>query len=127
MPRPTAEGMNRLLQLDVIKAKKPLRILNMSELTPLAAAIPFELERNPELPLWYHLGVGMFNKQAALFERRIDQKYYDLVLFENVPSLNNFYPFRVLERLRADYHLIDSFPAPRRGETQGTIEVFVKQ
>ena len=127
MPRPTVEGMNRLFRLDIIKSKKKLRVLNMSELTPLAAAIPFELERNPELPLWYHLGVGMFNKQAEIFERRIDQRYYDVVLFENIPSLNNFYPFRVRSRLLADYRLIDSFPAPRRGEIQGTIEVFVRE
>jgi len=46
------------------------------------------------------------------------------VLFENIPSLNNFYPFRVRQVLRQQYRLQDSFPAPRRGETHGTIEVY---
>jgi hypothetical protein len=99
----------------------------MSELTPLAAEIPYQLEKNSQLPLWYHLGVGMFNRQADTFETRIRQHYYDLVLFEYIPTLNNFYPFRVRDSLRLHYPQVDSFMAPRRGgETQGVIEVFVR-
>ena len=45
----------------------------MSELTPLAAEIPYTLERNGRLPLWYHLGVGMFNRQADSLETRIQR------------------------------------------------------
>jgi hypothetical protein len=99
----------------------------MSELTPLAADIPYSLERNPQLPLWYHLGVGMFNRQADTLETRIGEHFYDLVLFEYIPTLNNFYPFRVRDSLHAHYMQVDSFPAPRRGvETPGVIEVFVR-
>ena len=137
MPAPTAAGIHRLLDMDLIRnyraGRKPgeapgdLRVLNMSELTPLAAEIPFQLEKNPQLPLWYHLGVGMFNRQADTFETRIRDHYYDLVLFEYIPTLNNFYPFRVRDSLRVEYSQVDSFPAPRRGaETQGVIEVFVR-
>jgi hypothetical protein len=137
MPAPTVAGIHRLLDMEPIKGyragRKPgeapgdLRVLNMSELTPLAAEVPFLLERNPRLPLWYHLGVGMFNRQADSFETRIRDHYYDLVLFEYIPTLNNFYPFRVRDCLRAEYSQVDSFPAPRRGaETQGVIEVFVR-
>jgi hypothetical protein len=99
----------------------------MSELTPLAAEVPFSLEKNSQLPLWYHLGVGMFNRQADSFETRIRAHYYDLILFEYIPTLNNFYPFRVRDSLRLHYPQVDSFPAPRRGvETRGVIEVFVR-
>ncbi len=137
MPAPTAAGIHRLLGMDPIlryrQGRHPgeppgdLRVLNMSELTPLAAEVPFALERNGHLPLWYHLGVGMFNRQADLLETRIREHYYDLVLFEYIPTLNNFYPFRVRDSLRLEYRQIDSFPAPRRGvETQGVIEVFVR-
>lgn len=137
MPAPTVAGIHRLLDMELIKnyraGLKPgegpgdLKVLNMSELTPLAADIPFRLEKNPRLPLWYHLGVGMFNRQADSFETRIRDHYYDLVLFEYIPTLNNFYPFRVRDSLRAEYSQVDSFPAPRRGpETQGVIEVFVR-
>ncbi|HEY4208418.1 MAG TPA: hypothetical protein VGM31_16445, partial [Puia sp.] len=94
MPAPTADGIHRLMDMDLVRRGRDgnLKVLNMSELTPLAEEIPFKLERNPHLPLWYHLGVGMFNQQADTFETRIRQHYYDLVLFEYIPTLNNFYP-----------------------------------
>jgi len=132
MPAPTVAGIHRLMAMDIVKrarldAKESIRVLNMSELTPLAAEIPFSLEKNPELPLWYHLGVGMFNRQAEIFEQRIGERYYDLVLFEDIPTLNNFYAFRVGDSLRRHYRLVDSFVAPRRGpETQGKILVYVR-
>jgi hypothetical protein len=126
MPPPTVEGIHRLMNMDLVKKRSKLKVLNMSELTPLAVEIPYELEKNPEYPLWYHLGVGMFNRQAVFFENRVRDHYYDLVLFEYVPALNNFYPFRVRDSLKVHYTLIDSFPAPRRGDTRGNIEVYVK-
>jgi hypothetical protein len=131
MPAPTVAGIHRLLDMDLIRKNREgtgdLKVLNMSELTPLATEIPYRLERNPRLPLWYHLGVGMFNRQADTFETRIRDHYYDLVLFEYIPTLNNFYPFRVRDSLQRQYRQVDSFPAPRRGpETQGVIEVFVR-
>lgn len=129
MPAPTVAGIRRLMDMKLVKEGKGggLRVLNMSELTPLAEEIPFALERNGNLPLWYHLGVGMFNRQADTFETRIRDHYYDLVLFEYIPTLNNFYPFRVRDSLRQHYRQVDSFMAPRRGgETMGNIEVFVR-
>jgi hypothetical protein len=126
MPEPTIKGMERLLAMDLVK-KRDLKVLNMSELTPLAAEVPFELEKGSGHPLWYHLGVGMFNREAAMFESRISKKYYDLVLFESVPGLNNFYPNRVRDSIRMHYNQVDSFYAPRRGpETMGMIEVYVR-
>lgn len=125
MPGPTVEGIQRLMADSSIRNKKGIRVLNMSELTPLAAELPYELERGAHVPLWYHLGVGMFNKEAQMYEKRIAARYYDLVLFEHIPTLNNFYPFRVREQLKVHYQLTDSFPAPRRGEeTQGLIEIY---
>ena len=126
MPPSTVAGISRIMEMDIVKNKKDLHVLNMSELTPLAAEIPYKLDRGPEYPLWYHLGVGMFNKQAELFEKKIAQKEYDLVLFEYVPSLNNFYPFRVRDSLMIHYNKVDSFAAPRRGETKGMIEVYTR-
>ena len=102
-----------------------LRLLNMTELTPLAAELPYALETGPDVPLWYHLGVAMFNRDAARYEARIRNREYDYVLFEYIPSLNNFYPFRVRDTLLKYYPKVDSFYAPRRGpETIGTIEVY---
>ena len=118
--------MDRLLSSDLVRSNKNLNVLNMSELTPLAEEIPYKLETGSTVPLWYHLGVAMFNKEAQVYEQRFRNKYYDLVLFEYIPSLNNFYPFRVRDSLQQHYRKIDSFPAPRRGDTQGMIEVYTK-
>ncbi|HEU4472162.1 MAG TPA: hypothetical protein VFR58_13815 [Flavisolibacter sp.] len=126
MPKPTVEGIQRLMQNDVLKKGKDLRLLNMTELTPLAAEIPFQLETGTNIPLWYHLGVSMFNREAAMYEKKIASGHYDLVLFEHIPTLNNFYPFRVRDSLQVHYRKLDSFPAPRRGDTQGMIEVYGK-
>ncbi len=127
MPEPTIQGINRILSMDLVKTKKDLKVLNMSELTPLAVEIPYKLEKGSHYPLWYHLGVGMFNKQAEMFETKIKNNEYDLVLFEYIPSLNNFYPFRVRDTLAAYYNKVDAFPAPRRGETSGSIEVYIRR
>ncbi len=126
MPASTAAGMNRLMNMELVKSNKNLRVLNMSELTPLAAEMPYKFDRGIEFPLWYHLGVGMFNKQAELFEQKIRNKDYDLVLFEYVPTLNNFYPFRVRDTLLMHYNKVDSFAAPRRGDTRGMIEIYTR-
>jgi len=127
MPKPTIEGINRLIKMPLLANSKNLRVLNMSELTPLVMEIPYRSEVGVNIPLWYHLGVSMFNKQAEMYEDRLKANQYDLVLFEYVPSLNNFYPFRVRDTLLNYYKAIDSFPAPRRGNTQGIIEIFVKK
>jgi hypothetical protein len=94
----------------------------MSELTPLAHELGYELET--KLPLWYHLNVGMFQRELDLFLNRIDNQYYDVVLFEIIPNLNNFYPEAVREALQDKYDRIDVFQAPRRN-TSEVIEVYV--
>ena len=126
MPEPTVRGIERLMNSSLVKTKKDLQVLNMTELTPLAAEIPYRLQTGPQYPLWYHLGVGMFNKEAEIFEKEIVNGKYDLVLFEYLPGLNNFYPFRVRDILLTHYQKIDSFNAPRRGDSKGMIEVYVK-
>jgi len=128
MPEPTVAGIHRLMNMPLVKeGKGALRVLNMSELTPLAAEIPYALEKNPRMPLWYHLGVGMFNRQTDSFASRIRDRHYDLILFEYIPTLNNFYPFRLRDSLQLHYRLTDVFLAPRRGpETKGNIEVYIR-
>lgn len=128
MPGPTVDGIHRLMDMDLVKnGHGELKVLNMTELTPLAAEIPYKLEANPELPLWFHLGVGMFNRQAAIYEARVAEHHYDLILFEHLPTLNNFYAFRVRDSIRVHYRQVDAFLAPRRGiTTRGIIEVYVK-
>lgn len=123
MPESTVEGMNRLVAMDEVK-KPNAKILNMTELTPLAYEIGFELEVNR--PLWYHKGVGMFQREVDQYVNEVRSGYYDVVLFEYIPYLNNFFPEEVRESLREHYSLKDEFLAPRR-PTDSYIEVYVKK
>ncbi len=126
LPGPTVDGIERLMNMDLVKNNTDLKVLNMSELTPLAAEIPFKLEAGPYYPLWFHKGVGMFDKETNMFIDRIQHKHYDLVLFEYIPYLNNFYPFSIREALQANYKKVDSFVAPRKPATDAWVEVYVK-
>jgi len=124
LPNPTVDGIERLMNLDIVKEKKGLKVLNMTELTPLAAEIPFDLEANSNYPLWYHKGVGIFDKEIDTFCNRINRNYYDLVLYEYIPYLNNFYPYKVRSCLEQHYSKIDSFPAPRKPTPHAWVEVY---
>jgi len=125
MPAQTAAGIDYVMNMNVIKTKGPsVRMLNMSELTPLAYEIGYELEKKQ--PLWYHLGVGMFAKETNFFCSRIEHQYYDVVLFEYIPGLNNFYPFSIRECLAKNYVHVKTFKAPR-SDFQGFIEVYEKR
>jgi hypothetical protein len=127
LPGPTVHGINRLMKMDMVKNQKDLKVLNMTELTPLAREMHFELERSSSYPLWYHKGVGMFQKQTDMFTGRIKNNYYDLVMFEYIPYLNNFYPFEVRDALLRYYKRIDVFPAPRKPSIQAWVEIYVKK
>lgn len=126
LPGPTADGIERLMSMDLIKNNKNLKVLNMTELTPLAAEVPFELEKGSYYPLWFHKGVGMFDKETNMFCDRIKQKHYDMVLYEYIPYLNNFYPYQVREALEQNYRKVDSFVAPRKPTPNAWVEVWVK-
>ncbi|HYJ64844.1 MAG TPA: hypothetical protein VEV62_13945 [Parafilimonas sp.] len=124
LPPSTIAGIERVMQMPEFKNKNA-NVLNMTELTSLDYELGYKLNKGEDFPLWYHLGVCMFNKQCDNFCNDIKNKKYDVVLFEHVPSLNNFYPFRVRDSLQVYYKKTDSFLAPRR-PTNGTIEVYVK-
>ena len=125
MPPQTVAGIDYIMNLDVVKKKgRSMRMLNMTELTPLAFEIGYELEKKQ--PLWYHLGVGMFKKEATFFCTRIEQQYYDMVLFEYIPGLNNFYPFSIRQCLAENYVHKKTFKAPR-SDHQGFIEVYERR
>ncbi|MBL7697915.1 MAG: hypothetical protein JNK79_07140 [Chitinophagaceae bacterium] len=127
LPGPTVDGIDRLMNSPLVKSGKKLKVLNMSELTTLAAEIPFELEAGKDYPLWFHKGVGMFEKETNMFIDRVKNNYYDLVLFEYVPYSNNIYPFSVREALLENYNRVDTFPVPRNPSSHAWIEVYVQK
>ncbi|QGW28008.1 hypothetical protein [Phnomibacter ginsenosidimutans] len=126
MPPSTVEGIERVMKMDAVTkpTDKPRRILNFTELTPLILEMKYEQDRGIHIPLWHHRGVAMFDRETKLYTDRVHNKYYDLVLFEYMPKLNNFFPFEVRDSLLTNYELVDSFHAPRR-PTDTWIEVFV--
>ncbi|MCV9385023.1 hypothetical protein [Reichenbachiella ulvae] len=123
MPESTVKGIERVMQMSEIKKNSP-SVLNMTELTPLAYEIGFELEKGK--PLWYHKGVGIFQPQVDEYVQEIKDGKYEMVLFEYIPTLNNFYPDEVREALKEYYQLKDSFLAPRT-PTNADIEVYVRK
>jgi hypothetical protein len=127
LPGPTVDGIDRLMNSELVKRGRDLKVLNMSELTTLAAEVPFKLEAGQDYPLWFHKGVGMFDREIKMFEDRVNNKYYDLVLFQYVPYSNNIYPFSVREALMNSYTRIDSFPVPRNPSSHAWIEIYVKK
>jgi hypothetical protein len=127
LPGPTVDGIDRLMNSPLVKSGKKLKVLNMSELTTLAAEIPFDLETGEDYPLWFHKGVGMFEKETNMFIDRVKNNYYDLVLFEYVPYSNNIYPFSVREALMEKYNRVDTFPVPRNPSSHAWIEIYVQK
>lgn len=124
LPASTVAGMQRL-KLRISDYKQPVSVLNMTELTPLARDLGFvPLKQHP---LWYHLNVGIFDKQVNQFCKNIENQQYDVVLFESIPAINNFFPFQVQKCLNANYILVDTFEAPRKVEEGCIIEVYVSK
>ncbi|MEO8582305.1 MAG: hypothetical protein ABI415_00840 [Flavitalea sp.] len=127
LPGPTVDGLDRLMTSNIVKKGKDLKVLNMSELTTLAAEIPYSLETGSGYPLWFHKGVGMFEKETDMFAGRIKNNYYDLVIFEYVPYSNNIYPFQVRQSLLDNYKRVDTFPVPRNPSSHAWIEIYEKK
>lgn len=127
LPGPTVDGIERVMNMDILKSNPHLKVLNMTELTPLAYEMKFDLEKGSEYPLWFHKGVGMFQQQTDMFCDRVKNNYYDLVLFEYIPFLNNFYPFQVRDSLLKYYDRVDVFTAPRKPSIQAWVEVYVRK
>ena len=122
LPTGTIEGIRRLKSLPALP--KNAQVMNMTELTSL----PEELSYQPltGIPLWYDLGVSIFPEQVKDICGKIISKKYDMVLFEEVPDLDNYFPEEVRDILKVNYKKIDTFRAPRQ-EDNAFIEVYVRQ
>jgi len=121
VPPETNRGIEEIMALPFLH-KKELKVLNMSELTFLAYEIGYSPLTNQ--PLWYHLNVGMFQKQVDEINRKVNEGYYDLVLFQSIASLPTFYPQAISDELKKKYLLYDTFEAPRKLE-DSSIDVFI--
>ena len=127
LPESDVDGIKKLLALPMVANNgRHLKVLNMSELTPLAAIIGYKPETGPDIPMWYHRNVAMFEKQIGEYDQKIKNNYYDLILFEYIPILNNFFPFQIRDTLQKYYQQINKFASPRR-DGSGDIEVYIRK
>lgn len=125
VPEGTAKGIEQLLEMPEAQ-KKDLKMLNMSELTPLAYDMGYELEKGESYPLWFHKGVSFFDREVEYFCQKVTDKEYDLILFEDIPNVNQFYPYEVRDCIRKHYTMKFRFLAPRVPEIS-YIEVYTKE
>lgn len=124
MPPSTVAGIKKLKELDIDFSNA--RVLNMSELTPLSYELGFTPETGTQVPLWYHKDVAFFDREIQMYCSKIEEEYYDLVLFESIDHLNNFYPDAVKECLDNNYMMIDQFLAPREIQ-DAYIHVYIRK
>ncbi len=112
MPKETVLGIDTIMSMDIIK-KKDLKVLNMTELTPLAYEIGYELEANPRYSLWFHQNVAFFDREVDYFCEKLNKETYDLVLFQDIPNLNSFFSYDVRDCILEHYEMKHRFLAPR--------------
>ncbi len=112
IPEKPAEGIMKLTKMDVFK-RDDIRVLNMTELTPLAYELDLAYDQGENIPLWYHKGVAFFDREVELYCEKVERTAYDVILFQDIPDVNNFYPYEVQECIEANYELKFKFLAPR--------------
>jgi len=125
IPQGTEDGIHRIMAMPEA-AKQNLKVLNMSELTSLAFDMGYDLETGPKYPLWFHKGVAFFDREVDNFCERVSRKEYDIILFEDIPNVNQFYSYEVRDCIKSNYTFKFKFLAPRVPEIS-YIEVYTKQ
>jgi hypothetical protein len=125
LPVPTVAGIEKIKALPIVKNNANLKVLNMSNLTPLAHELKYAPEAGENIPLWYHKGVAFFDRESKNLCEKIKDHQYDLVLFEAMPDVDNFFPFDVQSCLKEHYQKVDSFPSPTGYQTD-YIEVYIR-
>ena len=121
----TIEGIKRIKDMDIVRRKKDLKVLNMSELTSLAYELPFT--PLTDQPMWFHQTVSIWQKEVDEFCEKVRRHEYDLVLFQSIPvnEVVNFFPEDVHQCLREHYKYEFTFLAPRT-PAESYIHVFTR-
>jgi len=92
--------IEKLQQIATANPNISLKVLNISELTPIYA----ELGSAPPLhyPLWYHTKISLFPKEIKLINQDIDDNKFDVILLQDAHGQANFDEF--LTRLQKNSH-----------------------
>ncbi len=124
VPESTAEGIKQVKNLPQLR-DPAAKVLNMSELTPLMYDLKWPIETGHDYPLWFHKGVSFFDREVDAFCEKVSLGEYDVILFEDIPDVNQFYPYEVRDCIREKYRMKFKFLAPRIPEIS-YIEVYTK-
>lgn len=126
LPQNTIEGIREIMELKSHTGDSELNVLNMSNLTFLAYELGYTPERGSNIPLWYHKGVAFFDREEQLLCKKIEEGAYDIVLFEDMPDVDNFFPYSVRDCLiENDYALVTKFISPT-GYLTDSVEVYTR-
>lgn len=124
IPEQTLAGIDSIRNLQVFKDKlSDIRILNMSELTFLAYEMNFQLLSGSGVPLWYHKGVCLFDREVDFLCKLISERKFDIILFEHMDYVQDFYPYAVRDCTLENYVQVLEFEGPTG--VGNKVEVFV--
>lgn len=126
LPENTIEGVRKIKRLNLVEAGSEMKVLNMTNLTSLAYDLNYKLDKGQDYPLWYHKNVSLFDREVEMLCSKIENKWYDLILFEDMPDVDNFFPYEVRDCASSNYLLIDKFLAPT-GYISDSVEVYVRR
>jgi hypothetical protein len=92
--------IEKLQEIAKANPNTSLKVLNISELTPIYA----ELGSSPPLhyPLWYHTNISLFQNEIKVIDRDIDDNQFDVILLQDAHGQANFDEF--LTRLQKNSH-----------------------
>jgi hypothetical protein len=96
--------IERLQEIAKTNPDVALKVLNISELTPIYA----ELGSAPPLhyPLWYHTKISLFPREIEMIDRDIDENKFDIVILQNAHGQANFEEFLARLQKNHDYQTL---------------------
>ncbi|SMG41845.1 hypothetical protein SAMN05661096_02826 [Marivirga sericea] len=125
IPKNTMEGLIHIKNLPVVK-KENLKVLNMSNLTFLAYELNYEPPHGQKFPLWFHKGVAVFDREIEMLCNAIKNSEFDIILFEDMPDVNNFFPYEVRDCALDNYEMSAKFLSPTGYKTD-SVEVYIRK
>lgn len=124
LPEQTLSGIEDIMNLPVyIEKQSNTRVLNMSELTFLTYEMNYTLLKGQGIPLWYHKGVCLFDREIALLCDLINKKQFDIILFEHMDYVQDFYPYAVRDCAIENYKQVLEFEGPTGAGNK--VEVYI--
>ncbi|MEM7109581.1 MAG: hypothetical protein AAF519_15255 [Bacteroidota bacterium] len=125
LPENTMAGIDEILNLNLSKDGE-LQVLNMSNLTFLANELHYIPTAGIDFPLWYHKGVALFEREVDMLCQKVHSSSYDLILFEDMPNVDNYFPYEVRQCALENYKKVNKFISPT-GYTSDSVEVYIRK